>query len=416
MARLSRYTDKPPAKKRKKNREDTGLCEFLSSIANNPSVPLPSFDLKRDGWELKLLPEPADKNQDTQTSLVRFSNVLETHPSAMSTEQKLKLALDVAWTVLYLSHTPWLRSRWTSDDIYVIQKSGHTIPNAFTAHANGGTMMETAAGSESSIFALGIFLTELSFGAPWPDICRLFVDNHPIMELFDPQHVEEAWDGIDAVINNNNIAPWDRPFYREGPSYYEATRNCVRGGNFDRYFTNVIQPLEFAVEDYNQHQLYGPILDDFSELGLGTNEASDDTVFARLFDDRDARAGTEERAESWFDDYYSVVLPIFRDRPTGYGNRIRVAILDTGVDLEVNGIREALKNGQLHYQNFANGHDFAPDTDGHGTAVTSLLLRVAPNADVYVARVTSDGVNWDYTKFCEVICICIIEGCHADSF
>lgn len=292
IARLSRYTEKPTAKKRKKSREDTDLCEFLYGIANNPSVPLPSFDLIRDGWELKLSPKPADTDQDPDTSLVRFSEVLETHPSAMSTEQKLKLALDVAWTVLYLSHTPWLRSRWTSDDIYVRQKSGHTMPNAFAAHTKGGTMMETAADSEPSIFALGIFLTELSFGAPWPYICRLFADNPPNNELFNPQWIEEAWGGIDAVINNNNIAPWDRPFYREGLSYYEAARNCIRGGNFDRYFTHVIQPLEFAVEDYNQHQIYGPILDDFSELGLGTNEASDDAVFARLFDDRDVRAGT----------------------------------------------------------------------------------------------------------------------------
>lgn len=125
---------------------------------------------------------------------------------------------------------------------------------------------------------------------------------------------------------------------------------------------------------------------------------------------------SQELAEKWFDQYSSDVVPMFRDRPTGYGNRVRVAILDTGVDPIAIGIREALNNGQLHYRNFANGHDSAQDTHGHGTAVTSLLLRVAPNVDVYVARVTPDGDNWDYTKFCKVICIYIIEGCRADSF
>ena len=94
--------------------------------------------------------------------------------------------------------------------------------------------------------------------------------------------------------------------------------------------------------------------------------------------------------------------PLFRCRPLDHGSRVRVAILDTGIDPTVDGIKLPFNRGHVHYKNFASGHDFAQDTHGHGTAVTSLLLKVAPNADVYVARVTPDGKTWDYDKLCEV--------------
>jgi hypothetical protein len=73
--------------------------------------------------------------------------------------------------------------------------------------------------------------------------------------------------------------------------------------------------------------------------------------------------------------------------------RIRIAIIDTGAELP----EEALDS----YGNRLAGHKswLTPtdkdkdlgrgdkDMDGHGTHATGLLLRLAPDAEVYVARV-----------------------------
>lgn len=111
-----------------------------------------------------------------------------------------------------------------------------------------------------------------------------------------------------------------------------------------------------------------------------------------------------ERAKNWFADYDNGLATRLRKRPSDFNNRVRVAILDTGVDPAVHGIKRPLQCGRVIFKDFAGGPDVAHDTDEdkHGTAVTSLLLHIAPNADVYVGRVTPDGERWDLTKFCEV--------------
>lgn len=66
---------------------------------------------------------------------------------------------------------------------------------------------------------------------------------------------------------------------------------------------------------------------------------------------------------------------------------VRIAILDTGVDRALHALEKV--------QGF-RGFDPVPDIDyfdtvGHGTHSIGLLLKVAPNAQIYVAKVT----EWD---------------------
>lgn len=91
----------------------------------------------------------------------------------------------------------------------------------------------------------------------------------------------------------------------------------------------------------------------------------------------------------------------------GLGPRIKVAILDTGFDREesaTRGYTDRIRNERRRrnggrrddpikaIRSFVG--DAGEDSCGHGTRVAQLILRLAPQADLYVAKVSkglSDG-------------------------
>ena len=72
-------------------------------------------------------------------------------------------------------------------------------------------------------------------------------------------------------------------------------------------------------------------------------------------------------------------------------NRVRIAILDTGVSKDHPDIAAAQRNGSIaRYQGFPENLDPLQDKDGHGTQGASVLLKTAPDATLLVARVAND--------------------------
>ena len=69
-------------------------------------------------------------------------------------------------------------------------------------------------------------------------------------------------------------------------------------------------------------------------------------------------------------------------------NRVRIAVLDTGIDMTNDFIRtnRARIKGKTSF--LSAPEDSCKDLDGHGTHVAGLLLKVAHNAEIYPARVT----------------------------
>ncbi|KAK6435170.1 hypothetical protein LTR95_008644 [Oleoguttula sp. CCFEE 5521] len=78
--------------------------------------------------------------------------------------------------------------------------------------------------------------------------------------------------------------------------------------------------------------------------------------------------------------------------------RTRIAIVDTGYDCESAIFAHTHRRNRIKgYKDFVESAS-AQDIDGHGTHVLSLAMRIAPSADVYVARVaknSDDFVNGD---------------------
>lgn len=83
-----------------------------------------------------------------------------------------------------------------------------------------------------------------------------------------------------------------------------------------------------------------------------------------------------------------------------------MAILDTGVDIYHDDLNELWTDSRIFYQNFAPGgasEKVPQDDHGHGTHVTSILMSIAEYVNVYVARVSSKGYDWD-SALVEKVC------------
>ena len=76
--------------------------------------------------------------------------------------------------------------------------------------------------------------------------------------------------------------------------------------------------------------------------------------------------------------------------------KIRIVVLDSGVDDTDSIIRPAIRFGRINTQRSKSfiGHpdEWQQDTHGHGTHVTQLLLKTAPAAEIYVGKICTGKV------------------------
>jgi subtilisin family serine protease len=82
----------------------------------------------------------------------------------------------------------------------------------------------------------------------------------------------------------------------------------------------------------------------------------------------------------------------FRNNPNT--PRVRIAILDTGYDSNSPFFSLAVRRKRLvKWRDFAKDSPEPVDDDGHGTHMVSLAMKMAPAADIYVARVASSSAG-----------------------
>lgn len=88
-----------------------------------------------------------------------------------------------------------------------------------------------------------------------------------------------------------------------------------------------------------------------------------------------------------------------KDLPTD--RTVRIAILDTGIDKDnpfFRGVKRSRRTRDTpikEAQSFVGGT--ANDTFGHGSNVAALILRMAPEADLYIAKI-SESRQIDHTS------------------
>jgi subtilisin family serine protease len=91
--------------------------------------------------------------------------------------------------------------------------------------------------------------------------------------------------------------------------------------------------------------------------------------------------------DQWIRTVEEVVLPAVKKNRKTDQPRVGIAILDTGVDATHPQIRAALDQKRIVARGFPGSLDPLHDDDGHGSYGASVLLQMAPDATIYVARI-----------------------------
>jgi len=96
-------------------------------------------------------------------------------------------------------------------------------------------------------------------------------------------------------------------------------------------------------------------------------------------------------AETWFKEY---LAPFQKEVAKGRNDDdvgIRIALLDSGIDEKHDDFQEARQQGLIPCGKGFPGalHPFE-DKHGHGTHTASVLLKAAPFAEIFIARVFDD--------------------------
>ncbi|KAL2281026.1 hypothetical protein FJTKL_12132 [Diaporthe vaccinii] len=108
----------------------------------------------------------------------------------------------------------------------------------------------------------------------------------------------------------------------------------------------------------------------------------------KFFDDEATSREQSGAYADWKAKYFAVykksIIPYAKRAP----NRVKIAVLDTGIDLKHPEIQACSDNIQKKYNFLTDGCADMGDSEGHGTFVTALLLEYAPDADIYIGKVT----------------------------
>jgi hypothetical protein len=206
-------------------------------------------------------PSGCDQQQWVAYSL---RQVLSSHTNIgrpLRQHDKLRIAVDLASSVLQLYRTPWLDEHWSDNDVFFIHRPGVPLstlyehPFVYRRLSSPCTIQpldtQRAVGRvirNPTLFTLGILLIELLYGKP-------------IEELQTPQDQDcdgtpgVAWCTADRLIE-------EEIEFEAGPRYLEAVRRCVRC-DFNRkesslddeafqqaVFEGVVTPLEKTLQQF----------------------------------------------------------------------------------------------------------------------------------------------------------------------
>jgi hypothetical protein len=114
---------------------------------------------------------------------------------------------------------------------------------------------------------------------------------------------------------------------------------------------------------------------------------------------------TNNAADQWFSDLYTRTHPVVATRRRSNDRKVRVAILDTGINMDSPGITD--HEGQISNQEDFTGSSVGmADEVGHGTNTAALIFKVAPNAELCVAKVVASRTATDLTtKHIAEVCL-----------
>ncbi|ATY59539.1 Peptidase S8 subtilisin kexin sedolisin [Cordyceps militaris] len=333
------------------------------------------------------------------SQLVELPCIAMTDPgNAIEADNRDRLCFNMALSAFFLFRTPWKQVRWCGRRNFDANIHFCRDPATRIIHHQTEALLSCPIGPDSShpeydkdlngdlnLLELAKLLVEVRFWET-PDFLR------------DPTGLlsnEDIRKNLDYFINNH------RELGRREGDFLYAVKACIRpegqkfeptdDGFFQYFSAEILRPLAsyagincLAVEDLKEYSV-SVIEEQRKPLeklphkrvkGPGSSTAEDFMHRMHMF----TNAYVKVRRN-----------PLRRPLSKNRERKIRIAIIDSGVCSRDEYIRENRRNGRIKGQrNFSDSNvDDLEDFHGHGTTVAKILLEVAPETEVYIAKVTS---------------------------
>ncbi|GLA16157.1 hypothetical protein AnigIFM62618_002726 [Aspergillus niger] len=379
------------------------------------------------GWRLCLSIEDQElyhcfgphKQVVDHTPGISLAKILSTY--YLTARMKLVLAYIIAYSVWQYYDTDWMRTRWTSETIQFMRESNtsgdggrgklFTWKPYVSVHFNDEDPLcyeqYRIAGMVHvypRIRALGIMLVEIGLGFPLPKREEqgrpLAAEvNTELLTAINYARDEEHWKNFDYPDYKSSIChclepgTFDQAPCVESLSASEKKQNLKQRRNI--LYEKVVFPLENLLQGtkwIDNYEKIGPlhVLSQDAAIQEATVPVNSDK--GKAPERRRKRTESEKNASNWLLDVKEFNRELAQVAPAaglrGLSRRVRIAILDTGYDDNAPfffspDVMERLKG----WKDWADGSIQPEDCHGHGTHLVSLVLKCAPDADIYVARI-----------------------------
>ncbi|KAL6872221.1 subtilisin-like protein [Trichoderma longibrachiatum] len=224
-----------------------------------------------------------------------------------------------------------------------------------------------------------------------------------------------SWQSPDGPIQNdqafiecyysNVIAPLEQELVEGLEWSWDEVKGRAPSRLGDTHVADVIKPLE-ACQSGKAASTPAPTV--LAAAGHTTHTDNDPA-------ERETPKGSD--SDGWFEELKKAHFKRYRRRKDDFDEEsprhIKVAVIDTGVDLTHEAFEGLQESGQLIIQEGSNIVDPGQpmtDSDGHGTHCCELILRTAPFAQVYPLKVSSARTGVSPQLVAKAICYAIKEG------
>lgn len=358
-------------------------CQICTDVASSLSI-----------WENAFMNGP---NPSCGLTAFRICDLLKSSTTAMCSEalslkHRKLLGVLLACSLVELHGTPWVQRQWRRDmihlhrypwDINQLHQLCLRIPCTLSHQPSLELDSET-------ISAFGILIMELEANnqAKWDEESDVDLEYGTLSNQIRLGRVLEEWE--DDLTDS----------YRDiGQACYDFdshVRTVSTQLGDERHLAVVhkciVDPLfKSLITDFSSlYRLFEGKSGPWNRLSAAITLTPQKASKRVLFDDHETTA-SDKRTE-YASRFIKGVQPILDETTssTAAGRRkIRIAVLDSGVDEADTWIRGALRSGRIKDRKswVDSAEKKIGDSYGHGTIVTQLLLKMAPAAEVYVAKI-----------------------------
>ncbi|KAI1750784.1 hypothetical protein F4782DRAFT_532070 [Xylaria castorea] len=367
-------------------------------------------------------------------------------------EDKAVLAFSIGLCLLHLLYSSWMRQEWTAKSIHFLHKRTRTGAQIFNIHF---PYIATSLVLSKPVTTLK--LTTVEYRRYLLSFAQLLVEIET-GSLFLPKQAEsfeiQLLDGAQDIETRGNAEyaeairgcveltkPPSKPSTLAQPRSKATSRSRRAASSeltFDdlrkKIFQSVVRPLEISYRRshstikkhrHGPFDIPGPTTNAVQPPAVSYNRDGssnrDGSISGNVFCFDDlvpptANALAEARAKTFFDNFSTFRKHFIAPKMTGRRGgrrRLRIAVLDTGIDEGDKWLDEALSEviESRENQGFSGSLETNPikkywpgegdavqDEVGHGTWLAYLLLKYAPDADLYIAKVSKSMTFSDTTK------------------